>query len=160
MARAKLPATPALRALEQAGVAYLPRPYQYQEHGGTSVAAALLGLEEHRVIKTLVMEDEARRPLLVLMHGDREVSTKSLARSLGAKSVSPCDPARVERLTGYQVGGVSPFGTRTALPVYVEASILDLARIAINGGRRGLLVELDPQELVRLLKATLVSVGR
>jgi len=155
----KIPATPALRALDQAGVEYTPREYKYQDHGGTRVASQTLGLDEHAVVKTLVMKDQAGEPLIVLMHGDKEVSTKSLARILGVKSVAPAEPQEVTRLTGYQVGGTSPLGTRKRLPVYVEESILDLDLIALNGGRRGLLVEVSPRELARLLDWTPVRVA-
>ena len=134
--------------------------YHYEERGGTSVSARELGVDEHMVIKTLVMQDERKQPLLVLMHGDREVSTKNLARQIGAKTVEPCDPAVAERHTGYQVGGTSPFGTRKALPVYVERSILDLPRIYINGGKRGFLVALAPADLVRVLSPTTVEAAQ
>ncbi len=159
MAKKKIPMTPALRVLEQAGVEYLPREYKYVDHGGTRVASQAIGMEEHAVIKTIVLEDETGSALIVLMHGDREVSTKNLARDLGRKSIAPCDPKKVNRLTGYQVGGTSPFGARTDLPVYVEESILGLDRIAINGGKRGLLVEMSPRDLERLLEPQKVRVG-
>ncbi len=151
--------TPALRTLEEAGAKYEPLEYKYVEHGGTKVASLAVGLEEHAVVKTLVMEDETGAALIVLMHGDREVSTKNLARELGVKSVAPCDPRKVTRLTGYQVGGTSPFGTRTALPVYVEESILGLERIAVNGGKRGLLVQMSPADLDGILRPKRVRVG-
>ena len=131
--------------------------YRYEEHGGTRVSARELGVDEHAVVKTLVMEDEERKPLIVLMHGDREVSTKNLARQIGRKTVTPCDPAVAQRHTGYMVGGTSPFGTRKPLPVYAERTILDLERIYINGGRRGFLVALSPADAVRSLDATLVD---
>jgi Cys-tRNA(Pro) deacylase len=159
MAKKKKTMTPALRALDQAGVEYLPKEYKYVDHGGTAVASQAIGLEEHAVIKTLVLEDEKGEALIVLMHGDMEVSTKNLARELGVKSTAPCDPKKVNRLTGYQVGGTSPFGTRTELQVYLEETILDLERIAINGGKRGLLVEMSPQDLDRLINPTPVKVG-
>lgn len=133
--------------------------YRYEEHGGTRVSARELGVDEHAVIKTLVMEDEARAPLIVLMHGDREVSTKELARQARRRTVSPCAPAVAQKHTGYLVGGTSPFGTRKALPVFMERSILDLDRVYINGGRRGFLVSVMPQDLVRVLAPTLVSVA-
>jgi Cys-tRNA(Pro) deacylase len=139
------PVTSAIRDLRAASVAFIPHLYAYQEHGGTGVAAVALGICEHAVIKTLVMQTETRTPLIILMHGDREVSTKQLARCLGVKKVEPCDTAVVTRHTGYQVGGVSPFGTRTKLPVYVEEGILALPRVYVNGGKRGFLVEISPE---------------
>lgn len=151
--------TPAQRVLKQHGVAYTEHPYRYEERGGTRVSARELGVDEHVVIKTLVMEDEAQRPLIVLMHGDREVSTKELARQIGARAVTPCDPDAAGRHTGYLVGGTSPFGTRRAMPVFVERSILDLERIYINGGRRGFLVALAPVDLARVLNPTPVTVA-
>lgn len=159
MAKSDYPATPAIHFLRAHQVAFTPHLYEYEEHGGTRHAAACLGVAEHAVIKTLVMETDAHKPLLVLMHGDREVSTKNLARALGVKTVTPCDPEKAQRVTGYLVGGISPCGTRTALPVYVEATILDLERIYINGGRRGLLVSLAPADLVRVLQARPVQVA-
>ena len=158
----EIPATQAIRALRAAGVPFEPLSYQYVEHGGTRVAAEALGVSEHAVVKTLVMEggDAGRRtPFLVLMHGDQEVSTRELARVLGVKTVSPCSPAVVEKHTGYRPGGVSPFGTRTTLAVYVEETILALDRICINGGRQGLLVALAPAALTAVLSATPVRVG-
>lgn len=145
------PETPATRFLREHRIAFSSHPYAYEEHGGTRVSARELGVDEHAVIKTLVMEDEGRHPLIILMHGDRKVSTKELARQAGHKQVSPCDPAVAQRHTGYLVGGTSPFGTRRAMPVYIEESILALPKILINGGRRGYLVEIDPQVCVRLL---------
>jgi Cys-tRNA(Pro) deacylase len=153
------PSTPAVLLLRQAGVAFTEHGYRYQEHGGTRVAAADLGVPEHAVIKTLVMEDEAGQPLIVLMHGDREVSTKSLARQLGRKSVAPCRPEAATRHTGYLVGGTSPLGTRKRVPVFVERTILDLDRIFINGGSRGFLVGLAPGDLSAALDMTPVSVA-
>ncbi len=153
------PMTAAVRALRQAGAAFTEHPYTYVEHGGTAAFAAQAGVDEHAVVKTLIMEDDAGRPLVVLMHGDREVSTKELARAIGAKSVRPCAPATAERHSGYQVGGTSPFGLRKPLPVYVEATILDLERIYINGGKRGFIVGLAPQDLVRVLEPTPVKVA-
>ena len=150
-------ATPAIHFLRKHGVAFSEHPYRYEEHGGTRVSSRELGVDEHAVIKTLVMQDEAKRPLLVLMHGDREVSTKQLARQLDRKTVEPCDPAVAQKHTGYTVGGTSPFGTRKALPVYVERTVLELERIYINGGRRGLLVSIAPAELVRVLEAVSVE---
>jgi Cys-tRNA(Pro) deacylase len=145
--------TPATQALRAAGVAYTEHPYDYVEHGGTAESARQLGVPEHEVIKTLVMQDERAQPLIVLMHGDKSVSTKNLAREIGAKSVEPCKPEVAQRHSGYLVGGTSPFGLRKALPVFVEASVLELSRICINGGRRGYLVGIEPQVLVALLGA-------
>ena len=159
MGHDKTPMTPAVRALRQAGVEFTDHLYAYVEHGGTSTFAAESGVDEHAVIKTLVMEDDTKRPLVVLMHGDREVSTKELARRLGAKSVRPCAPETAERHSGYMVGGTSPFGLRKPLPIYVEASVLDLPRIYINGGKRGFLVGLDPKDLARVLKPVPVRVA-
>ena len=151
--------TAAERILQQHRVAYTAHEYRYEPHGGTSASSRALGVEEHCVVKTLVMEDQDKQPLIILMHGDREVGTRQLARQAGRKSVEPCDPNVAQRHTGYMVGGTSPFGTRKQMPVYVERSILDLPEIYINGGRRGLLVRIDPQELVRVLHATAVDVG-
>jgi len=145
--------------LEAHRVAYTEHEYQYVEHGGTQVSARALGVPEHEVVKTLVMQDEAARPLIVLMHGDRKVSTKNLARQAGAKRIEPCTPEAAQRHSGYQVGGTSPFGTRKKLPVYLERSILGLAKIYINGGRRGFLVGLAPGEIVRTLAPQLVDVA-
>jgi Cys-tRNA(Pro) deacylase len=149
--------TLATQFLRQQKVAFTEHPYDYVDHGGTGESARQIGVDEHMVIKTLIMEDEAARPMVVLMHGDCEVSTKNLARQIDVKKVSPCKPDVAQRHSGYLVGGTSPFGTRKALPVYVEASILELPRILINGGKRGYLVGIDPQELVRWLKAVPVS---
>ena len=145
--------TPATQQLKAAGVAYTEHPYEYVDHGGTAESAKQLGVDEHSVIKTLVMQDEKAQPLIVLMHGDRSVSTKNLAREIGAKSVEPCKPEVAQRHSGFLVGGTSPFGLKKAMPVYVEASVLALPRICINGGRRGYLVGLSPQVLVDLLGA-------
>ena len=152
------PVTQAVRVLREHGVAFTHHPYAYEERGGTAVSARELGVDEHAVIKTLVMEDETKRPLVVLMHGDREVSTKNLARALHVKSITPCDPATADRHSGYQVGGTSPFGTKRAMPVYVQRTIADLPRIYVNGGKRGYLVGLAPADLVRVLAPTLVDV--
>ena len=149
--------TLATQFLRQHKVAFTEHPYDYVDHGGTSESSRQIGVDEHIVIKTLIMEDENARPLIVLQHGDREVSTKNLARQINVKKVAPCKPDVAQRHSGYLVGGTSPFGTRKAMPVYVEASVLDLPTILINGGKRGYLVGIDPQELVRLLKATPVS---
>ena len=149
--------TPATQWLKQHRIAYTEHQYEYVEHGGTAVSSQSLGVPEHQVIKTLVMEDEAARPLIVLMHGDRSVSTKNLARQAGRKRIEPCKPDVAQRHTGYQVGGTSPFGTRKNLPIYVERTILQLPSILINGGRRGYLVELSPQVLTEELKAQAVD---
>ena len=149
--------TPATALLKAAGVAYTEHPYEYLEHGGAQHSAEVLGFDPFTVVKTLVMEDEKARPLIVLMHGNRKVSTKNLARQIGAKSVEPCKPEVANRHSGYLVGGTSPFGTRKSMPVYIEQTILDLPRIAINGGRRGYLVGIDPQVCVRLLQARPVN---
>ena len=145
--------TPATQRLKAHGVVFTEHPYAYLEHGGTEHSAASLGLDEHMVVKTLVMQDQDARPLIVLMHGDCKVSTKNLARQIGAKTVEPCKPEVASRHSGYLVGGTSPFGTRRAMPVYVEESILALPRIAINGGRRGYLVGIDPQVCTNVLGA-------
>jgi Cys-tRNA(Pro) deacylase len=141
------PVTPAVRLLREKRVAFVPRLYYYEERGGTRRSAEELGVDEHAVVKTLVMQTEAGKPLVVLMHGDREVSTKRLARALGVKAVSPCDPQAAQRHTGYMVGGTSPFGTRARLPTYVERTIFQLPKIYINGGKRGFLVEIEPEDL-------------
>ena len=148
--------TPATQLLRRHGVSFTEHVYDYVEHGGTAESARQLGVAEAEVVKTLVMQDEHARPLIVLMHGDRQVSTKNLARQIGAKSVEPCSPEVAQRHSGYQVGGTSPFGLRKALPVYVEASVLALPRICINGGRRGFLVGIAPQVLSELLGAKAV----
>ena len=145
--------TPATQLLRAHKVAFTEHPYEYLDHGGAQHSAAVLGFDPFTVVKTLVMQDQDARPLIVLMHGNRTVSTKNLARQIGAKSVEPCKPEMAQRHSGYQVGGTSPFGTRRAMPVYVESTILELPRIAINGGRRGYLVGLDPRVCVSLLGA-------
>lgn len=155
----KYPVTPAIRLLRGENVAFEPHLYRYEEHGGTRHSATELRVAEHIVIKTLVMETDRREPLIILMHGDREVSTKELARVLRVKSVAPCASDTAQRLTGYMVGGISPLGTRTRLPVYIERTILDLPKIYLNGGKRGFLISIDPHELVRLLDAREVSVA-
>jgi Cys-tRNA(Pro) deacylase len=159
-----MPVTPAMRALRAARAAFVGHVYPYVEHGGTRQAAASLGVDEHAVVKTLVMEAHGQTgarpaPLLVLMHGDREVSTKQLARLLDVKSVTPASESGVTKATGYLPGGVSPFGTRTSLPIYVEATILELPAIYINGGKRGFLVEIAPAALVELLDPVPVAVS-
>lgn len=153
----KHPVTAAVRVLREHGVAFTHHPYEYEERGGTAVSARELGVPEHAVIKTLVLEDDAKKPLVVLMHGDREVSTKNLARALGVKAISPCDPATADRHSGYQVGGTSPFGTRRAMPVYMQRTIADLPYVYINGGKRGYLVGIAPSDIVRVLNPTLVD---
>ena len=145
------PVTPAVRLLRERKIDFEPHLYSYEERGGTRHSAEALGVDEHAVVKTLVMETEARRPLVVLMHGDREVSTKQLARAIGARSVKPCDPATAQKHTGYLVGGTSPFGTRAALPVYAERTIFALPKIYLNGGKRGFLVSIDPLVLRTVL---------
>ena len=145
--------TPATQALRRAGVAFTEHPYSYVEHGGTAESARQLGVAEHAVIKTLVMQDDKAQPLIVLMHGDRQVSTKNLAREIGVKSVEPCKPEVAQRHSGYLVGGTSPFGLRKSIPVLVEATVLELPRICINGGRRGFLVGIEPAVLTTLLGA-------
>jgi len=152
-------ATAATAFLKKHGVTFTEHPYDYEEKGGTRMSSEKLGVDEHVVVKTLVMEDEDKKPLVVLMHGDREVSTKNLARQIGRKRVEPCKPEVAERHSGYQVGGTSPFGLRKPMPVYVEKTILDLDRIYINGGRRGFLVAIDPKELVRVVAAKPVEVA-
>jgi Cys-tRNA(Pro) deacylase len=159
MSKGKTPVTPAVRALRTAGVAFTDHPYAYEEKGGTAVSARELGVDEHSVVKTLIMEDERKNPLIVLMHGDLQVSTKELARILGVKAVAPCAPDMALKHSGYQVGGTSPFGTRKSMSVYLEETILDLPRIYINGGKRGFLVGMAPQDVVKLLKPILVRVG-
>ena len=159
MARDKSPVTPAIRFLKQHKVDHCQHLYSYEEKGGTTVSARELGVDEHQVIKTLVMEDDQRKPLIVLMHGDQEVSTKELARSVGVKTISPCNPETALKHTGYQVGGTSPFATRKAMPVYIEKTITTLPRIYINGGKRGFLVSLTPQSVMDLLQPTMVEVG-
>jgi Cys-tRNA(Pro) deacylase len=159
MAHSTAPVTPAVRALRAAGVDYAEHVYRYEEHGGTRVSARELGVDEHAVVKTLVMEDDTRAPFIVLMHGDLEVSTKQLARAIGCKHVEPCKPDVANRHSGYLVGGTSPFGLRKAMPVYVERTILDLPRIYLNGGARGFLVGIAPADLVRVLNPTPVDVG-
>jgi len=153
----KIPMTPALRFLRAARADFTPKEYNYEPKGGTGAAARQLGVDEHSVIKTLIMEDEDRNPLVILMHGDKQVSTKKLARFLGVKTISPCDPGRAGRLTGYQVGGVSPFGLKSRLPIYIERTIISLDKIFINGGKRGLLLEMSPDVLARVLTPTPVD---
>jgi Cys-tRNA(Pro) deacylase len=148
--------TPATQWLRAAGVVFGAHVYDYVEHGGTAESARALGWDEHAVVKTLVMQNERAEPLIVLMHGDKQVSTKNLARAIGAKSIEPCRPEVAQRHSGYQVGGTSPFGTRKSMPIYVEATVLTLPALLINGGRRGYLLELAPSVLVALLGAKAV----
>lgn len=155
----KPPMTTAVRALQDAGVSFANHLFRYEEKGGTAVSSRELGIPEHAVIKTLIMEIDHKEPIVILMHGDMQVSTKQMARELGVKTIAPSKPEVAERHSGYQVGGTSPFGTRKKMPVYMEKTILDLEKIFINGGRRGYLVSLAPQELVRVLQPTLVHVG-
>lgn len=145
--------------LKEHGVSYGEHIYDYVEHGGTSVSSSSLGVIEHHVVKTLIFEDDRRAPMCVLMHGDRKVSTKELARQIGAKRVAPCKPEDAHRHSGYQVGGCSPFGLRKPMPVYMQKSVLDIERIYINGGKRGFLVSMPPSEIVRVVKPTLVDVA-
>jgi Cys-tRNA(Pro) deacylase len=159
MSKAATPSTPAIRQLRSLGLSFVEHAYRYEEHGGTTAAARSLGVDEHAVVKTLVMEDQDRKPLIVLMHGDREVSTKLLARAIGCKSVSPCSPDTATRHTGYLVGGTSPFGVRKTMPIFVERTVLDLPVIYLNGGSRGFLVELSPSDLVRALSPVTVEVA-
>ena len=156
---ARHPVTQAVRALRAAKVDFVPHLYPWEPRGGTRASSAALGVDEHLVIKTLIFEDEAKRPLCILMHGDREVSAKNLARTLGVKQVGPCAPEVADRHSGYQVGGTSPFGLRRAMPVYMERTIADLPRLYINGGARGFLVEIAPADLVRVLAPTPVDVA-
>ncbi len=153
------PITPAVRTLRAKKIDFVPHLYNYVEKGGTGESARQLGADEHAVIKTLIFETNERKPLIVLMHGDRQVSTKYLARHLGVKAVEPATPERASKHTGYLVGGTSPFGTRTAMPVFVEATIFDLNKIYINAGKRGFLVEIEPEVLRRVLKIEEVGVG-
>jgi Cys-tRNA(Pro) deacylase len=153
------PVTPAVRFLREKKVVFVPRLYDYVEKGGTGESARQLGVDEHAVVKTLVFETNEKKPLIVLMHGDRQVSTKNLARHIGVKSVEPATPERASKHTGYLVGGTSPFGTRTSMPVYVEKTIFDLDKIYINGGKRGFLVEIDPGILRTILSVIEVEVG-
>jgi Cys-tRNA(Pro) deacylase len=159
MAKEKAPITAAIRVLRAANVTFSDHPYNYEDKGGTAVSSRELGVDEHAVIKTLVMEDDCRKPLIVLMHGDRQVSTKELARIIGVKQVSPCAAETAQKQSGYLVGGTSPFGTRHPMPVYMEESIAALPKLYINGGKRGYLVGMAPAELIRVLKPVLVTVG-
>jgi Cys-tRNA(Pro) deacylase len=159
MAKEKTPITPAVRQLRAEKVEFTDHLYAYEEKGGTAVSARELGLDEHCVIKTLIMEDETKKPLIILMHGDLQVSTKELARIIGVKQISPCTPETAQKHSGYLVGGTSPFGTHRQMPVYLEETIAGLETIYINGGKRGYLVGMAPSELVRTLKSAMVHVG-
>jgi Cys-tRNA(Pro) deacylase len=159
MAKDKPPVTQAVRVLREHGVNYSEHLYPYEEKGGTKVSSRALGVNEHDVIKTLVMQDEHKKPLLVLMHGDKEVGTGLLARQIGCKRVEPCEPKVADKHSGYQVGGTSPFGTKTTMPVYMEQSIAALEKIYINGGKRGFLVGIAPADAVAILQPVLVQVG-
>lgn len=158
MAKSRAPVTPAIHLLRAEKVPFEECLYDYQEKGGTKASSHALGVDEHLVIKTLVMEDELKNPLIVLMHGDAQVSTKNLARYRGSKTIAPCVPQTADRYTGYQVGGTSPFGTRRQMPVYMQSTIVELPEIYINGGKRGFLVKLDPKDAQRVLKAELVEI--
>jgi Cys-tRNA(Pro) deacylase len=149
----------AIRVLRAAGITFVPHLYPWQPHGGTHASSVALGIPEHAVIKTLIFETEHALPLCILMHGDREVSVKQLARAIGTKTVGPCAPEVADRHSGYQVGGTSPFGLRRAMPIYLQATILELPRIYINGGARGFLVELDPRDAQRVLAPVVVDVA-
>lgn len=159
MARPKIPATPAIRQLKKHKVIFTPHFYAYSDRGGTRASARELDISEHRIIKTLLMEDEQNLPLIILMHGDCEVSQKHLARQLRVKRIQSCSAQRAEQLTGYQTGGISPLGTRQELQIFMEETIAQLPSLLINGGRRGFLVEIDPADLVRVLQPTKVSVA-
>lgn len=159
MNKAKTPVTPAVRILRREKAGFTEHLYEYEEHGGTVVPARELGVEEHAVVKTLVMEDEQKNPLLVLMHGDLEVSTKELARLLKVKTITPCSPETATKHSGYLLGGTSPFGTKKIMPIYMEETILDLPKLYINGGKRGFLVGMNPKELIRILNPIPVKVG-
>ncbi|MCB1875412.1 MAG: aminoacyl-tRNA deacylase [Chromatiales bacterium] len=160
MSRERLPSTQALRLLKANKIAFEAHPYRYVDGGGTAWFAEQVGVDEHLVIKTLIMEDDKTEPMIVLMHGDAEVSTRALARHTGAKSVAPCRPAVADRHSGYQVGGTSPFGTRRAMPVYAQSSIAGLPRIYINAGSRGLIIAMDTADMVRLLSPEWVDMLR
>jgi Cys-tRNA(Pro) deacylase len=159
MSKPEYPVTTAVRALRDRKIEFQPHFYSYEEHGGTKVSASALNVPEHEVVKTLVMQTDDRKPLIVLMHGDREVSTKQLARAIGARRIDPCDETTALKYTGYQFGGTSPFGTRHPIPVYAERTIFTLSRIFINGGKRGFLVEINPSDLKKALDLTEVDVA-
>ena len=159
MAKVKAPVTPAIRLLRAERVSFSDHLYNYEEKGGTAVSARELGVDEYCVVKTLIMEDDRKQPLIVLMHGNRQASTKELARLIGARTVMPCSPDTANRHSGYLVGGTSPFGTRRPMPVYMEKSIAALQKIYLNGGKRGYLIGIDPRDVVRILNPVLVAVG-
>jgi Cys-tRNA(Pro) deacylase len=159
MSKDKNPVTPAIRVLREQKVMYSEHPYTYVDRGGTAESARQLGVDEYTVVKTLIMEDESAKPMIVLMHGNKEVSTKELARILQVKRIAPCAPETAQKHSGYMVGGTSPFGTRKAMPVYMETTIGELPTIYINGGKRGYLVGIDPKEMMRVLKPVLVIVA-
>ena len=153
----KHPITMAVRVLRDKSVEFTHHAYEYEERGGTTVSARALGVDEHAVIKTLIMEDDQKKPMIVLQHGDRQVSTKNLARQLGVKSIAPCTPAVADRHSGYQVGGTSPFGTKRAMPVYMESTIAELPKIYVNGGKRGYLVGIAPVDVIGILEPIMVD---
>lgn len=159
MSREKIPSSPAILALKEKNAAFTLHSYKYEDKGGTKVSARELAVDEHCVVKTLIMEDDKANPLIILMHGDNEVSTKSLARSIGVKAITPCRPDIAQKHTGYKVGGTSPFGTKKLLPVYMERTINDLPFIFINAGSRGLLAKMSPAEITRILQPVLVDVA-
>jgi Cys-tRNA(Pro) deacylase len=159
MAKEKTPVTPAVRALRAAKIEFTDHMYTYEAHGGTALSARELGVDEHSVVKTIVMEDDRKKPLIVLMHGDLEVSGKQLARLVGCRSITVCTPETANKNTGYLVGGTSPFGTRSAMPIYMEETILALSRMYINGGKRGYLVGMDPKDAASMLKPVIVRAG-
>lgn len=160
MARENFPSTPATRFLKEKQIPFELHSYKYEQHGGTERASSQLLVDENMIVKTIVMEDDSRHAFIVLMHGNKEISAKEMARLLSVKSVSACDPQRAQRLTGYMVGGTSPFGTKQKLPIYVESSILELPRILINAGSRGLLAVISPRDLEKALKPVRVNVAR
>ncbi|MBM3293934.1 MAG: Cys-tRNA(Pro) deacylase [Candidatus Aminicenantes bacterium] len=159
MIETNFPMTQAIRVLKDHGVPFTIHAYKYEEHGGTPIAARALGVDEHLVVKTLVFETETHEPLVVVMHGDKDVSTKNLARTLGVKAVHPCSPEAASKHTGYIVGGISPFGTRKRLKVFLERSVTDMPKIYINAGKRGLLAEIAPADLMKILSPALIEVG-
>jgi Cys-tRNA(Pro) deacylase len=159
MSKGKSPVSPAIRVLRDKGVIFTEHTYKYVDRGGTAESSRQLGLDEHSLVKTLIMEDEFKKPFIVLIHGDREVSTKELSRIIGVKRIIPCIPDTAQKHSGYMVGGTSPFGARKAMPIYMEETICDLSKIYINGGRRGYLVGIDPKELLRVLNPIVVKVA-
>ncbi len=159
MARDKVPATLAIRMLKKNKVKFTPHLYKYVDKGGTKTSAKELQIDEHQIIKTLVMEDEHQNPLIILMHGDCEVSLKHLARQLNVKKITPCNATKADNITGYQTGGISPFGTKQELPIYLEETIANLDKLIINGGKRGFLIEISPTDLIKILNPTTVSVA-